>query len=290
MKILSIIAYLGGKYNLVKETVPLIEWCADKYNLKGYLEICGGGCRQLLNISLSKFEYRLYNDIDLGLCKLFKCLGSRALTYEMINKLLKIEYTEENFNTAKELYDQDDTDIVTAAAYTFLLALQSRAGDMKTFEKKYLEINKETEESKYYSRVQKLHSLHVILSGVDIKNKDALDILDENLDRGDYFITIDPPYVDSSKKSKMKTYKNDDFNHERMVDLLLKTKSKVMLCGYDKKHNFYDRLNELNGWHKIFVKDVFVASSAKVGTRADEYIWVNFIIPNHILRYDNCIR
>lgn len=283
MNRITLIPYMGGKYNLINETVPIIEWCADEHKLTGYLEVCGGGARQLLNISPGKFAYKLYNDKDLGLCKLFECLKNPKLTRDMINKLLIIEYTEENFYKAKDFYDKQDTDIVTAAAYTFLLACQSRAGNMQSFDRNCIEINREKEESLYHARVLKLQSLHVILDGLDVKNQDALSILKTNADRSDYFVTIDPPYVKSAKKSANKTYKNDSFDHVKMVDLLLESKMKVMLCGYDN-HKCYERLNELNGWHKIFLKELFVASSAVAGTTAEEFIWVNFDIPKYILR------
>lgn len=279
---ISLIPYTGGKYRLVKELVPIIEWCADKHKLSGYMEICGGGGRMLLNIPTTKFQYRLYNDMSLGLSRLFACLGDTNLTRYMINKLLKIEYTSENFDKAKRLYDEEEVGSVTSAAYTFLLACQSRAGNMQSFNKNRLHSNKK-DRLRYYRRVYGLHTFHNILNGVDIYNGDGLDILEEYLQRSDYFVYIDPPYVDTSKKSKNKSYKYDDFNHERMVDLLLKTKMKVMLSGYEKNHTYYDRLNKSNGWHKVFIKELFVSSSAKAGNTAEEFVWINFRVPKYIL-------
>lgn len=272
---------MGGKYHLIDELVPIIEWCADTYHLNGYLELCGGGARCLLNISTTKFHYRLYNDISLGLSKLFACLRNPQLTKQMINLLLQLEYNEENFDLARELYDREETDVVTAGAYTYLLAQQSRAGNMKTFDRISQQQNQY-----YYSNIYGLQSYSVILKGVDVTCGDALSLLKEHASRHNYFCYLDVPYVTESKKNTQATYKIErdyPFDHEGMVDLLLETKMKVALSGYDY-HHYYDRLSEDNGWHKIFLKELFVSSSGKAGTTAEEYLWVNFDIPEYILK------
>lgn len=278
MKRVSIIPYTGGKFNLIDEIVPIIEWCAEKHNLNGYLELCGGGARMLLNISTTKFNYRLYNDLNAGLSKLFACLRNPHLTKQMISKLMQLEYTQENFNMAKENYDLKDTDIVTSAAYTYLLAHQSRAGNMKTFDR--------SNEDSYFSKILGLQSYNVILKGIDVTNGNCLYLLEENINRNDYFVYLDVPYVTDSKRSTQDSYKaekDNPFNHIEIVDILLKTTMKVALSGY-ANHNYYDRLNKDNGWHKIFLKEVFVSSSAKSGITAEEYLWVNFDIPKYILK------
>lgn len=276
---LSIIPYIGGKYNLIDEVVPIIEWCAKAHHLEGYLEVCGGGARMLLNISPTTFSYRLYNDINLGLSKLFACLRNPVLTNQMISKLLQIEYKEENFHKARELFDQEETDIITSAAYTYLLAQQSRAGNMQTFDRTIQSVQS------YYNQIYTLQSYSVILKGIDVTCGDGLALIEEHMHKYNYFCYLDVPYVTEAKKMKRDSYKSEKeqpFDHKRMVDLLLETKMKIALSGY-ANHDYYNRLNEENGWHKIFLKELFVASSAKTGTTADEYLWVNFDIPSYIL-------
>lgn len=283
MKRISLIPYIGGKYHLIDDLVPVIKWSEEHYKLNGYLEVCGGGARMLLNLPPTLFQYRLYNDLDVGLCKLFACLQSPKLTSHMIKLLLDLEYTEDNFNMAKSLRNKPDIDMVTAAAYTFLVAHQSRAGFMHSFEHLNSK-EKDVVQAHYRSKVHNLRSFHSILGGVDVTNADALDILKKVSGRSKLFVYIDTPYPSDSKISKRKSYEHENFDYERLVNILLNTKLKVMLSGYAENNRYYDRLSEQNGWHKIFVKNLFVASSAKAGTTADEYIWINFDIPEHVLK------
>ena len=283
MRKLSIIPYIGGKFHLIDNLVPIIEWCAGYHKLTGYLEVCGGGARMLLNLPPTLFRGRLYNDLDLGLCKLFACLQSPSLTSHLIKQLLELGYNEDNFYRARDLRNKVTTDLVTSAAYTFLVAHQSRAACMQNFDK-ISHQDRGITEAHYSKKVLELRSFHVVLGGVDVTNGNALDILEDTWAKEDYFCYIDTPYPQESKISRLKSYEHDTFDYARMVDTLLDTKMKVMLSGYADNNLHYARLNESNGWHKIFVKNVFVASSCKAGIRADEYIWVNFDIPESILR------
>ncbi|WP_312753495.1 DNA adenine methylase [Rummeliibacillus suwonensis] len=278
MKKISVIPYIGGKYYLIDEIVPIIEWCASEYSLRNYFELCGGGARMLLNISPTLFQHRLYNDIDLGLAKLFACLRDPILTHQMMKKLLDLGYSEETFVQAQKLYNDEHTDLVTAAAYTYLVAHQSRAGNMNSF-------NKNGQDNPYYfSTIYGLQSYSVILKGIDVSCGDALTLLEENNHREDSFCYLDVPYVTESKLIKGATYaaeKEKPFDHEGMVNSLLSTEMKVALSGYSN-HHFYDRLEE-NGWRKLFLKDQFIASSSTTGKTASEYLWINFRIPKYIL-------
>lgn len=279
MKRLSVIPYTGGKYNLIREIVPIIEWCATTYNLKEYMEICGGGARMLLNISTTKFERRLYNDINLGLCNLFASLRNPNMTLKLMDRLLNLEYNDRNFSVAKNNYDNPELDIITSAAYTYLIAHQSRAGNMRSFDKNHLF------PENYYNSIYGLQSYSVVLKGVEVTCGNALDILSETKNNRDSFCYLDVPYVVESKRSNQHSYKEEKeqpFDHLLLVELLLETNMKVALSGYDN-HPYYDSLNEQNGWNKIFLKELFVSSSGKNGITAEEYLWINFEIPSYLI-------
>jgi site-specific DNA-adenine methylase len=281
MKSLSVIPYIGGKYRLIPNLVPIVEWCSSYYGLQGYGEPFLGGGRILINVNTARFKFKIANDKDIGICRLFECLRSRNLTYQLIDKLFVLGYNEVIFNHAKKNYFNPDLDIVTAAAYTFITATQSRAANMSSFEHNGLEERTKT----YYNKLYRMRSMHVILHDVNIENTDGFEIIERLKNDGSFFLYLDPPYPMESKRNKRNNYKSEKdkpLDHKALADLIVNSKAKVMLSGYANNHNYYDSL-EHNGWHKIFIKDLYVSSSGTAGARAKEYIWTNFDIPKSLI-------
>lgn len=282
----SVIPYIGGKHALIGNIVPIIEYCADAYSLNSYFELCGGGGRMLLNLDQSLFQYRLYNDMDLGLCQLFSCLGDRDDTYALIALLENLGYSEEVFYRAKQARDFEsrmlargklgyEMDRVTAAAYTFILATQSRAADMIKFDK--ARVLDHARQQSYFQRVRMLDRFCPKLRDVEVTQGDCRELLSLYRGKGDAFAYLDPPYI-PEKMQLDDHYGSRSWafaDHEQLVDILLDTDMKVALSGYDNE--CYARLVAA-GWRKLYLKNVHV-SSAAIGRRQDEYLWINFDIP-----------
>ena len=95
--------------------------------------------------------------------------------------------------------------------------------------------------------MEKLPELHERLSKVLFLCRDAVQAI-ESQDGSDRLIYADPPYIKSTRVSK-KVYAHEmtDEDHENLVDVLLASKSKVLLSGYPGSERIYDRL-EANGW------------------------------------------
>jgi DNA adenine methylase len=284
----SVISYIGGKHQLIDNIVPIIEWCASANNLSSYLELCGGGARMLLNLNSSLFEHRLYNDMDLGLCKLFACLGVRDDVYALISKLEELGCSEAVFYHAKDArafesrmlargHRHHELDQVTAAAYTFILALQSRAADMETFDR--LRASNPARRESYFKRVSLLDRFYPTLKDVEVSHGSCFELLDLHRGRSDVFAYIDPPYCPETMQSEVTyahSFKNSD--HELLVDKLLATKMMVALSGYENE--IYSRLVSA-GWTRLFLKNVHV-SSAATGRKQNEYLWINFRVPQSL--------
>jgi len=282
----SVIPYIGGKSALIDCIVPIIEYCADAYRLNSYFELCGGGGRMLLNLDQTLFQHRLYNDMDLGLCKLFACLGDRDDTYALIALLEELGYSEEVFHQAQQARDFEsrmlargrmdyELDRVTAAAYTFILATQSRAADMVKFDK--ARVLDQSRQQAYFQRVRMLDRFYPTLRDVEVTQSDCRELLSLYGGRGDAFAYLDPPYV-PEKMQLDDHYGSRSWtvaDHEQLVDILLDTNMKVALSGYDNE--CYAQL-VVAGWRRLYLKDVHV-SSAATGRRQDEYLWINFDIP-----------
>ena len=284
----SVISYIGGKYALIHNIVPIIEWCAVAHNLKGYLEMCGGGGRMLLNVSVSLFEYRLYNELDLGLCKLFACLGDRDLLYELIDLLETLGCSEEVFELAKSERTREagmlaageldgELDMVTAAAYIFILSGLSRASDLERFDQ--TRVSNPQQKEAYFRKIQRLEYFYETLQDVHVSQGDCRDMLDLYRKKDDYFAYLDPPYIPHSMVlDQHYSHSWTAGDHNILVDKLLSTSLKVALSGYDNK--IYDRLID-SGWRKLYLKNVHVSSSAN-GRRQEEFLWLNFDIPSSL--------
>lgn len=273
---ISLIPYIGGKYHLITDLLTIINYVQEIYNLQIYVEPTGGGGRCLLNINTKRFIYRHYNDGDYGLVNLFRCLQDDELTQQMIQTLFELDYTREEFERIKEERKDTKTNIYKSAAYTYAVAKLSRAADMKSFNREKYDKNNIIN---YFSNIRKLKSYKQILKGVQCTNLDGIELIEKYKDNQNVLIYLDPDYDNESKATQKDTY-SLSFDHDKAIDLLIETKAKVILSGYHTDK--YDPLRE-RGWHKHLIKNIPRSSSNKKGDRVDEYIWVNFEIPEYLL-------
>lgn len=274
---------MGGKYALIDHIVPVVIECATKYNITTYTELCGGGGKILTNLPLNIFEHRIYNEINVGFCSLFKVLQNKLYTAELITLLEKYRYSEEVFTMAirgLELHkDINHLSEIEVATYTYIATFQSRASNMTTYSpsKEY--------DMGYYHKISRLKEYYFILQDVDIQNQDCMVLLEEYKERQDILTYIDPPYIPTTMNAP-KTYGEHSWSieqHRVLVDKLLQTKGKVILSGYeDKVFNTYKPLEDA-GWSKILLRNVHIASSIG-NSRQDEYIWVNFEVSPYVLQ------
>lgn len=286
---MNLIPYIGGKYALIKNIVPIIEYCAEAYGLTHYFEMCGGGAKMLLNLFPTIFEQRSYNDMDLGLCKLFACLGDKNYLYDLVAKLEDLGISEEIFLNAlqarefetrmlKKGHTKSELDYVTAAAYTYILATLSRAADMSRYDQ--TRVLDSARRNSYFKRISQLDRFYPILKDVEVTHGDCRELLDLHSYRNDAFAYLDPPYTPDEMVlqehygERSWTYAD----HESLVDRLLDTNMKVALSGYDNVA--YARLVAA-GWRQIYLKNIHVSSSAN-GRRSDEFLWINFDIPSSL--------
>lgn len=287
----SVISYIGGKSQLISNIVPLIIYAANTYNLSSYYELCGGGARMLLNLPTALFQHRSYNDMDRGLCSLFACLGDKRYLYDLMAMLEDLGVGEDVFLRAKHAREYEaqmqsqgsdfGLGIVTSAAYAFILAMQSRAADMESFD--FSRVKDQKRLRSYFKRVRELDLFYPTLEDIEVTHGDCRELLKLLNGKDGVFAYLDPPYTPEQMVLKdhygARSWTLDE--HDRLVDLLLKTSGVMMaLSGYDNP--CYDRLVSA-GWRKLYLKNVFVASSSEARRRNDEYLWINFDVPDSLL-------
>lgn len=285
----SVINYIGGKFQLIPNIVPIITYAATTYGLSSYYEMCGGGARMLLNTPPTLFEHRAYSDMDIGLCNLFACLGDKGYLYDLMAMLedlgvgegvfLRAKHAQEYAARMMSLGSDFELDRLISAAYTFILAMQSRAADMNTFDNSRVSDPKRLRA--YFKRVRDLDRFYPTLADVEVTHGDCRELLDLHGEDSLAFGYFDPPYAPSSMVLTdhygERSWTVED--HEILVDRLLVSNMKIALSGYDNES--YTRLVEA-GWDRLYLKNVHVSSAAN-GRRGDEYLWVNFKVPSSLL-------
>ncbi|SFL20884.1 DNA adenine methylase [Paenibacillus sp. 1_12] len=280
----SVISYIGGKAALINNIVPIINYALEAYSLTEYMELCGGGARMLLSLEHSRLTRRVYNDIDESLYALFSCLTEPSLTYELMALLEEWGISEERYLWAKQVrlssrLGDEGYDIVTAAACAFVVTRQSRAATMNSFNRSILTAERSRS---YMRRVHNLYSFLPTMEGVEVTNKDVLEVLQENRNWGRTFIYIDPPYTNQEMigdKHYRVNWSNED--HEKLVDLLLTHPAAIALSCYD--NSLYS--SRLVGWTKVYLKKLHISSSGVSGRFAEEFLWVNFKVSGSLLEH-----
>ena len=284
MSKMSVIARMGGKYELIQEIVSIIDDCKDNYCINTYAELCGGGARMLLNLPEGEFGHRIYNEINRGIYNIFKTLTDYRLTCEFLEEVEALGYSRKVFEQAKELINFDEKTYrqtgkyvlndMDSAVYTYILSTQSRAANMQTY-------NPSREWGNQFVRLSKLLRIQEILEGVEMYNEDCLLLLQKFKKESKMLIYLDPPYLPSTMQSP-KTYGEDSWTlekHKELVRQLIDTQAKVILSGYDDGKTY--TVLEQNGWTKLFLKRMKLRSSCQK-TLKDEYVWVNFEISSYV--------
>lgn len=104
------------------------------------------------------------------------------------------------------------------------------------------------------------------LKNAQIENTDAITLISRYNDERT-LIYCDPPYLRSLRKRNIYKDEMDDFKHEELLREIIKSKSMVVISGYDNElYNEY-----LNGW-----KTDSISTTAQMGLPRTEKIWTNF--------------
>lgn len=104
------------------------------------------------------------------------------------------------------------------------------------------------------------------LKNAQIENTDAVTLISRYNDERT-LIYCDPPYLRSMRKRNMYKYEMDDSKHEELLQEIIKSKSMVVISGYDNEmYNEY-----LKDWNTDLLR-----TTAQMGLPRTEKIWTNF--------------
>lgn len=278
MRRISFLPRKGGKYELIEHIKLIIEACLENYDCTIFAELCGGGGKIVLNVGDSTFEEKIYNEINFGICNIFKVLQDYDIMCEFIEEVEAIEHCKEEFNIAKMAIEEEDEiyrqygkhslSIMQSAVYSYILAHYSRSADMVSYTPSGIERS-------LRKKLLDLKDIYDILKETEVQNKDCMELLKEYKDNEKMLIYLDPPYIPSTM-SCPETYGKHSWSleqHQKLVQVLLTSQAKVILSGYDDGITY--KVLEDQGWQKVFFKKQNVRSSGN-GRRAGEFVWCSF--------------
>ncbi len=114
-------------------------------------------------------------------------------------------------------------------------------------------------------------------NGFEFHNCDGIQFLRDYRFQDSEFVYCDPPYVQSTRKSKKDRYQHEltDEQHVELLAVLKSLPCRVMVSGY--RSELYDR--ELKDWNRIS----FTAQTR--GGKATENVWINYEKPTELHDY-----
>ena len=266
----SVLRYPGSKWNIASQLVRLIP------EHHTYVEPFFGSGAVLFNKQQSNIE--MVNDLDSNVVNLFHCIQEDA--QNLARMVMTTPFSREIYEvTYRNAYDNDDS---YQKALKFLIQCWQGYGfrtdgskvgwrnDVQGRERAYALWN-------WYRLPEWLIDIAERLRMVQIENRPALEVI-ERFNYSNVFMYIDPPYMLHTRTGKQYNYEMTDSDHEELLKMLLQSKAKIMLSGYES-----DMYNDyLAGWGKKQF-----SSYAEHGKTRTETVWINYMHDAQQMSFDD---
>lgn len=266
----SVLRYPGSKWNIASQLVRLIP------EHHTYVEPFFGSGAVLFNKQQSNIE--IVNDLDSNVVNLFHCIQEDA--QNLARMVMTTPFSREIYEvTYRNAYDNDDS---YQKALKFLIQCWQGYGfrtdgskvgwrnDVQGRERAYALWN-------WYRLPEWLIDIAERLRMVQIENRPALEVI-ERFNYSNVFMYIDPPYMLHTRTGKQYNYEMTDSDHEELLKMLLQSKAKIMLSGYES-----DMYNDyLAGWGKKQF-----SSYAEHGKPRTETVWINYMHDAQQMSFDD---
>lgn len=270
----AVAGYVGAKNGVVGSRISSVLY---REGITTYIEPYSG----TWGVGRQSMPYpvEIWNDVDSQLYSLFSVLCNQSEVKELIERMLRTEYSQEYFDNAKSICEADldkIPDRIQRAVYAWSLMLQSKNGQSREWKG----FTKGNETIKYQESIIRKFDLIERFKNVQVSNRDALEWIRELKGRPDVMCMIDSPYVLESRTSeKLYRHDMDDKNQRDLVNLCVDATSKMLLCGY---HNsiYESILTPEKGWYCYDLHEVAKSMSfSGLGNRKKrvmEVIWTNY--------------
>jgi DNA adenine methylase len=221
-----------------------------------------------------KSEVEVINDIDDRVYALFKVLSDEKLFQEFVERIWFVGASEKLYYEMLERLRSGELDLVDKAVAFFYVDRFCLSGNLT---EQFLIYKSHNKASAYEGVKDRLLAIHRRLRGVTILNRDWKEVV-MKYDGEETWFYLDPPYVLETRPGSEGIYAHEmsDKEHEKLIDICLGLKGKVVLSGY--QNEIYRRLEE-NGWirldKEVVLRSVVVQKGQERPNRV-ESVWLNY--------------
>lgn len=264
----AVLRYPGSKWNITPQIIRLMP----KHH--SYLEPFFGSGAVLFNKKPSDIE--TINDLDLDVVNLFRCIREDP---ERLSRLIvATPYSRKEYD---DTYGTPEVTESYEKARKFLIRCWQGYGYRTNGQKVGWKNDVQGRErayalKKWYCLPEQIYETAERLRMVQIEHRSAIELI-ERFNYENVFMYLDPPYVLKTRSQKQYKHEMTDTDHEEMLKILLQSKAKIMISGYESEmYNEY-----LSGWEKKTF-----ASCAEGGLPRKEVVWMNYITESQMTIFD----
>jgi DNA adenine methylase len=212
----KLIRYAGGDYFIFDDLNKFFMMAPATT----FVEVFGGSCHSSLNVSRSKFNVIVCNDIDSVLINLFKLVKENP--QELKKRLALLPFSREMLKIAEMLIDDRDVDIVTKSVLLFYI---TRASMFSALTMRGFAVSKEHNHAyDYANAIAAIKNYVKKARDVAFENKDFREIV-KLYDSPHTLFYLDPPYVSARPSQGREEYYRYTFtvNDLRQMATLLRS-------------------------------------------------------------------
>lgn len=246
--------WMGGKSTLASKILNYIP------QEKIYVEPFCGSAALLFHKDPSPVE--VLNDLDSHIVNLFRVLQDKDLYKQLENKIQWTLYSREEFVKALEILHSQEVNPVEKAWAFYVTQNQGFGGVKPTvgrWGRAFIPSGDRAMTASQWGNRQKLFGeWHERLMRVQIDHNEGLECI-QYWDSPETVFYIDPPYIESTRKSGEYHHDiNSDF-HSRLCTILLNLQGKAVLSGYNDNSTYQPLLE--NEWSLVELETVCRAAA-----------------------------
>lgn len=219
--------YHGGKWKLA-------PWILSHFPPhKVYTEVYGGGASVLLRKRRTHTE--VYNDLDGEVVNVFRVLRNPSHARELVRLLTLTPYSREEYE-GSYLLDGDPIEMARRTVVRSFMGFGNVATTANSGFRSGSRLGGASAAADWARLPQALEAIVERMRGVTVENRPALDVL-RQYDNAAALHYVDPPYVKSTRNSKMRggnVYRHEmtDDEHAELAAVLHGLEGAVVLSGY----------------------------------------------------------
>lgn len=245
-------------------------------------EACMGSAVVTLNSERHRVE--AISDLDDDLVHLFGTLAHPEKGQALLERLMKLQYSRDEFNSAREAKKSGyaGLDEFRKAELIYVHITQSFNNARKCFRKHGVSQRDYT-----FMLQSNLPEVWKRLQGVRVMKMNCVDVVNELRNNPKAFVMLDVPYLwELRAKGSRNIYGHEmsKLDHIELLEACKDAKCKIMICGYRKTdgNDLYDNMLDIPHSHWKHYTLAQLVKSCQTKTEKDtatETIWVNYELP-----------